>query len=211
MPVVSPGRFAELAALVAEQDPAALLPAGTDPTVVAGYKAQLKAMSASMVGKGTTFLNAVLKGGPIAGALFNMHPLSRGTISIDPSDPFGKAPLVDYRAMTNPADALIMAEMLRFMRRYWFNTTNAALGPVESNPGSRVQTDEDIRNWLAESLTPTEYHPAGGCSMLPLSLGGVVDQRLRVYGTKGLRVVDASIMPTLPGANTCQTMLSPRE
>jgi Choline dehydrogenase and related flavoproteins len=42
--------------------------------------------------------------------------------------------------------------------------------------------------------------------MLPRELGGVVDEELRVYGVTGLRVVDASIMPTLPGANTCQTV-----
>jgi choline dehydrogenase len=45
---------------------------------------------------------------------------------------------------------------------------------------------------------PMEYHPSGTCAMLPLELGGVVDE--------ALRVVDASVMPMLPGANTCQTV-----
>ncbi|KLU87079.1 hypothetical protein MAPG_06084 [Magnaporthiopsis poae ATCC 64411] len=47
--------------------------------------------------------------------------------------------------------------------------------------------------------------------MLPRELGGVVDQQLKVYGVKKLRIVDGSIMPTLPGANTCQTVYAVAE
>ncbi|KAL2258168.1 hypothetical protein VTK26DRAFT_8628 [Humicola hyalothermophila] len=60
--------------------------------------------------------------------------------------------------------------------------------------------------YLEETMSPSEFHPAGTCAMMPRELGGVVDEELKVYGVQRLRVVDASIIPTLPGANTCQTV-----
>jgi choline dehydrogenase len=59
---------------------------------------------------------------------------------------------------------------------------------------------------VRNGITPTEYHPSGTCAMLPRELGGVVDETLKVYDVGGLRIVDASVIPTLPGANTCQTV-----
>lgn len=155
----------------------------------------------------TAFYNQAVVAGGSNGILVDLHPLSRGTINIDPADPEGAEPLVDYRALSNPLDAAVMADMLRFTRSFYLNNSvNAQYDPVEVQPGAEVQTDEEMAAFLAQTLSPSEYHPSGTAAMLPKELGGVVDQELRVYGVERLRVVDASIMPTLVGANTCQTV-----
>ena len=71
----------------------------------------------------------------------------------------------------------------------------------EVNPGPEVQSDEDVSLWLKKYLT-TVHHTSSTCSMLPRDMGGVVDSELRVYGTKGLRVVDLSVVPLIPSAHT---------
>ena len=57
-----------------------------------------------------------------------------------------------------------------------------------------------MQDWIKRNLQ-SEYHPAGTCAMLPRDKGGVVDARFKVYGTKNLRVVDASVFPLLPRGN----------
>lgn len=172
----------------------------------------MKAFAAAMRANNTAFYNLGLSGGPSNGILVDLHPLSRGSVNIDPQDPFGREPIVDYRALSNPVDVDVMTEIMRYTRQYYFNNTvNAKFAPKEVSPGSKVVTDEQLASSLADTLSPTEYHPAGTCAMMPKELGGVVDQELRVYGVKNLRIIDASIMPTLPGGNTCQTVYAVAE
>ncbi|KAL2142005.1 hypothetical protein VTI28DRAFT_1695 [Corynascus sepedonium] len=198
-------RAANLSAALAAQNHTLALPPDTDPTVAAGYRAQMLSYARALNSPGTAFYNLVLSGGRSSGALVNLHPLSRGTVNIDPSDPYGAEPLVDYRALTNPLDTAVMADFFRFTRRYYLdNPRTSAWRATELAPGADTQTDEDFAAYLAETLSPSEFHPSGTCAMLPRELGGVVDEELRVYGVQGLRVVDASIFPTLPGGNTCQ-------
>ena len=148
----------------------------------------------------------------MSGPLVDLHPLSRGTVNLDLLDPQGREPIVDYRALSNPMDTSLMVDMLRFTRRYYLETAvNKAFSPREIAPGDHVKSDEALASHLADSLSPTEFHPVGTCAMLPKELGGVVNEKLQVYGVKNLRVVDASIMPTLPGGNTCQTVYAVAE
>ncbi|KAJ9143481.1 Oxygen-dependent choline dehydrogenase [Pleurostoma richardsiae] len=205
-PVISP-RYEDIAAKLSSSNVSEYLPPDTHPTVVAGYRAQMRALAAALRSNDTAFYNNVISGGPGAGTLVDLHPLSRGTVNINIIDPEGSEPVVDYRALSNPVDTMIMVDMLRFTRRYYFNTTiNTQFAPVELQPGDCVTSEEDLAGYLSETLSPTKYHPAGTCAMLPRELGGVVDEELRVYGVQKLRIADASIMPTLPGANTCQTV-----
>ena len=204
-PIIS-NRSEDLSSRLATQDHSAQLPPGTDPTVIAGYKAQMQSLAAALRSKRTAFYSGTLTGSG-SPTLVYLHPLSRGTVNIDITDPENKEPIVDYRALSNPLDAAVMVDMLRFTRRYLFNTTtNAQFDPREVSPGDYVNAEEDLAAYIAETMTPTEYHPVGTCAMLPRELGGVVDEELKVYGVRNLRVVDGSIMPTLPGANTCQTV-----
>lgn len=207
LPVIS-NRSAALADALEAQDHAAYLAPGTDAAVAKGYAAQMRLLAAAMRRNDTAFYNAVLSGGPANGIVVDLHPLSRGTVSLDPADPSGREPLVDYRALANPLDAAVMAEIIRFTRRAHFDNPRVAatMRPLELAPGPAVVSDDALAKYLADTLSPSEYHPVGTCAMMPRELGGVVDEALRVYGTQRLRVVDGSIMPTLPGANTCQTV-----
>lgn len=209
-PVIS-NRSEEIAKRLEEQDHSAYQPEGTDPAVAAGYRAQMMAYATALRSHNTAFYSGTVTGSPGSPVLVDLHPLSRGTVNIDPEDPAGREPLVDYRALSNPLDKAIMVDMLRFTRRYFFNTSLAQYGPREMQPGSDVEAEEDLAAWLAQTLTPTEFHPVGTCAMMPRELGGVVDEELRVYGVQNLRVVDGSVMPTLPGANTCQTVYAVAE
>jgi choline dehydrogenase len=188
-----------------EQDFASLLPTNTDPTVVAGYEAQMKTLAAQMRSSNTTFVRVQLMAESGAQGPVLMQPLSRGTINIDTTDPWNAAPVVDYRALSNPVENDLFIEFIKFIRRYNFDTSLAStFSPKEFVPGSNVTSDDDLKAFISSALDPTDFHPVGTCSMMPRELGGVVDQELRVYGVKNLRVVDGSIIPMLPSANTCQ-------
>jgi len=205
-PVIAPDAHAAIAARFAAQHPAAHLPPDSDPAVIAGYAAQQSAQAAMMRSRGSAIFNLLSHGGPTEGAIELMHPTSRGTVNIDPADPFFAEPHVDYRALTNPADADILVEFTRFTRRVFTTTTITELGPVEVYPGADIVEPEDIVQWLRERMIPSSYHAIGTCAMMPQRLGGVVDQKLRVYGVKGLSIVDASVIPDQPGAYTQQTV-----
>lgn len=210
-PVIS-SRYEEIAANLSVQDHAAQLAPETDRTVVAGYKAQMQSYAAALRSNKTAFYGSVIVPGRGSGNLIDLHPLSRGTVNIDVTDPEGKEPVVDYRALSNPLDTAILVDLIRFARRYYFNNTvNAQFEPQETRPGDSVTSESDLAGYVASTLSPSEFHPVGTCAMMPRELGGVVDEKLKVYGVSGLRVVDGSMMPTLPGANTCQTVYAVAE
>ncbi|KAL8369821.1 hypothetical protein RB595_000255 [Gaeumannomyces hyphopodioides] len=211
-PVISP-RAGEIADALAAQDPAASLPAGTHPDVVRGYGAQMASYAAAMRSNGTAFYNFITNGAPSSGGpLISLHPLSRGSVNVDPADPEGREPIVDYGALTNPLDRDVNIELLKYTRRFFLeNPAMAAYAPAEAQPGRNVTTRKQLDRWLETTLRPTVYHPVGTCAMMPREMGGVVDQELKVYGVQGLRIVDGSIMPTLVGANTCQTVYAVAE
>ncbi|KAK8052414.1 hypothetical protein PG993_003799 [Apiospora rasikravindrae] len=202
----APSLFESVATELETQNHASLLPAETHPTVVAGYAAQMQGLAAAVRSKDTVFARFKINGtyGP-TNPILN-QPFSRGSVNIDPTDPFGKPPIVDYRTLSNPVELKVLVEMVKWVRRYSFETSLKDLGPVDAAPGPDVVSDEEIAEYLVlgGGIYPSDYHPAGTTAMMPLELGGVVDQTLRVYGVKNLRVIDTGIMPNLPGANTCQ-------
>lgn len=139
-----------------------------------------------------------------------LKPLSRGTVNIDPSNPLAK-PLVNYRTFTHPLDLRLFINGIKMFRRLYSTTSAKTLGPVELFPGSTVQTDEDWAKWLKTSVNPSFYHPVGTAALGPKSRGGVVGPDLRVHGVAGLRVVDASVMPLIPGTHTSSTVYAVAE
>ncbi|ESK83133.1 choline dehydrogenase [Moniliophthora roreri MCA 2997] len=122
------------------------------------------------------------------------HPFSRGYVHLMSPDP-KIPPAVNPRYFSHPNDKQILEAGLRF--------TLGIYDTPSVNPfiiGIRAGKQEQ-EAYIKEQLT-TVWHQSGTAVMLPREYGGVVDERLRVYGTKGLRVVDASIIPLLPSVNT---------
>ena len=204
--VIAPDTYQQIADRYEAQDPASFLPPGVDATVVKGYQAQKSALARLMRSNGSAFYNQFLRGGALEGGIVDLHPLSRGTININPKDPYFSQPNVDYRALSNPADGDVLVEITRFTRRYWLGTSLRAFRPVELWPGANVTETADILAAVRDMLSPSVFHPIGTAARMPRELGGVVDEDLLVYGVKGLSVVDASTMPDMPGAYTQQTV-----
>ena len=127
-----------------------------------------------------------------------MHPLSRGACWIKSDNPF-EPPVVDPRWLSHPLDRQILVEALKFNRRILASPPMQLLQAAQFVPPP--EADDDALNQVINNGLRTEFHPSGTLSMLPFSMGGVVDRRLLVYGTENLRVVDASIMPMVPAAH----------
>jgi len=206
LPVIAPDVYLSLANSLETLDPASALPPGTNKAIIAGYTAQLKLMAAGIRSNNTAWLQTGIGGSPSI-AIFNMHPLSRGYVNINTSAPLNE-PVVDYRVLTNPVDIQIHIALLKGMRKYFASDALRGLEPVEISPGANVTTDEDLAVWVENVLGPSAYHPVGTCAKMPVELGGVVDESLKVHGVSRLRVVDASIMPLLVGAATQSTVYS---
>ena len=85
------------------------------------------------------------------------------------------------------------------------------IGTAESYPGANITNDDDIAASIRKFATSTWSHPSGSLSMMKREYGGVVDSKLRVYGVNRLRVVDASIMPLIPGTHTSSTVYAVAE
>ncbi|KFY14964.1 hypothetical protein V491_05837 [Pseudogymnoascus sp. VKM F-3775] len=88
----------------------------------------------------------------------------------------------------------------KYMRSIASAEPMSSVWGTEYEPGNAVVTDEDWEAYTRAN-TLSIYHPVGTCAMLPRKDGGVVDPKLRVYGVSRLRVVDASIIPIIPGAH----------
>ncbi|KAJ6617536.1 alcohol oxidase [Mycena sp. CBHHK59/15] len=121
------------------------------------------------------------------------NPFSRGTIHITSNDAL-TPPAIDPRYFDEEYDLLSFVEQIKFCRRILEQEPLKRLTEKEINPGEVVQTDEEIAAYI-KSVATTTWHTIGSCSMLPLADGGVVDNKLKVYHTNNIRVVDVSIIP----------------
>lgn len=130
----------------------------------------------------------------------DLRPQSRGTVEIR-SALADAAPLIKPNYLSHEADLKVAADAIRLTRRIAAAPALASFEPVEYLPGVSLQTDEELRQ-AASNIGTTIFHPVGTCKM-GQGRDAVVDERLRVHGVIGLRVVDASIMPTITSGNTC--------
>jgi choline dehydrogenase len=141
------------------------------------------------------------------GAVFTLHaalmkPRSLGTLRLRSRDP-GATPVIDPGYFTHPDDMPRMIHAVREARRLSGMEPLAALISRELDPGPRFGDDDADLEAAIRAGVGTYYHPVGTCAMGPRADGmAVVDHRGAVHGIGGLSVVDASIMPTLPAANT---------
>ena len=128
-----------------------------------------------------------------------LRPKSRGSVKLASADPRA-APLIDPNFFGDPADLEAMIDGFKLTRRIMDAPSLKALRTRDAFTQG-VETDAQIRDFLRRRVD-TVYHPIGACAMGPDAATAVVDAQLRVHGLEGLRVVDASIMPTLIGGNT---------
>ena len=130
-----------------------------------------------------------------------LRPESRGEIKLASSDPFAE-PKILCNYLATDEDLRSLREGVKMMRKVAEQPALAQVRGEELFPGPAVQTDEEIDAWIRRSAE-TIYHPVGTCKMgSPSDANAVVDEQLRVIGLKNLRVIDASVMPTLVGGNT---------
>lgn len=129
----------------------------------------------------------------------NLRPKSRGSISLDPQDPW-RTPLIHANYLSHPEDMPVMVAGVRHARKILSSPAMQLYGGRELLPGEEAQSDADIERFIRDHAE-TIYHPVGTCKM-GQGEDAVVDPQLRVRGVGGLRVVDASVMPTLVGGNT---------
>jgi len=130
-----------------------------------------------------------------------MHPMSRGSVHINPTEPRG-APVIDPRYLSHPYDLQALVEGASFARKVAATKPMADIWDVDAEvePSPAVQTAAQWREFAAKTMG-SFYHPVGTCAMLPEADGGVVDADLVVYGTENLRVVDCSVIPVLLSAH----------
>jgi choline dehydrogenase-like flavoprotein len=130
---------------------------------------------------------------------FALRPASTGSVHIRSADP-EEPPAIAADYLTDPRDRKTSVAALRFARRIAAQPALAKLIVREVRPGPDAQSDDALLEHIAK-LGATSYHPIGTCKMGSDPMA-VVDHELRVHGVKGLRVADASIMPTMVSSNT---------
>lgn len=134
-------------------------------------------------------------------AAWQQRPLSAGHVRATSPDPLA-APEFQPNYLAAEEDRRAIVAAMRLARRISGTAPFAGYVEEEAWPGASVQSDEDLLDH-ARNTGNTTYHPVGTCRMGPAeNADAVVDSRLRVHGIDGLRVADASIMPTMPAANT---------
>jgi len=131
----------------------------------------------------------------------NLNPTSRGTVHLK-SGRFEDAPAIAPNYLSTPEDRQVAADSLRLTRRIVSQGALAPYQPQEFRPGAQYQSDEELAR-LAGDIATTIFHPVGTTKMGraddPMA---VVDSHLRVRGIRGLRVVDAGVMPLITSGNT---------
>jgi choline dehydrogenase len=128
-----------------------------------------------------------------------MRPESKGHIHITAADP-RRPPAINFNFLSSPPDAELTVRAVRIARAIMTAPAMAPFRVTEVAPGADRITDDEILDWVKKAAETT-YHPVGTCKMGSDAMA-VVDAQLRVHGIEGLRVADASIMPTLTSGNT---------
>lgn len=130
------------------------------------------------------------------------HPFSRGSVHISSADP-AVLPTVDPNYFSHPLDVAVSAAIALHLQTLGQTkplASKLAGGGTIAQPGYESITLSNAADQVKKTFI-TSFHPVGTCAMLPADRGGVVDSRLKVYGTTNLRVVDASVFPLMVQSN----------
>lgn len=131
----------------------------------------------------------------------NLNPTSRGGVSIKSND-FQVAPAIEPNYLSTSEDQQVAADSLRVARNIMAQPAMQRYVPTEYKPGVQYQTNSELIG-LAGDIATTIFHPVGTAKMgLAEDRMSVTDSRLRVHGVRGLRIADASVMPTIVSGNT---------
>ena len=132
----------------------------------------------------------------------NLRPSSRGTVRLRSAEP-SAAPMIAPNYLSTHQDRAVAADAIRATRRIMAQAAMQRFNPVEVLPGPGVGDDTEALAIAAGNIGTTIFHPVGTAKMgLRSDEDAVVDARLRVHGIERLRVIDASIMPTITSGNT---------
>jgi choline dehydrogenase len=129
----------------------------------------------------------------------NLRPESRGHVRLRSSDTRA-APIIRPNYLSTEADRLVAAAAIRLTRRIAAAPALQKYRPEEFRPGPEFSSDHELAQ-AAGAIGTTIFHPVGTCKMGSDAMG-VVNERLRVHGVERLRVIDASVMPTITSGNT---------
>jgi len=132
-----------------------------------------------------------------------MLPFSRGSVRLSGPDA-GAPPIVDPNYFSDERDLRAMVSALRVARQIGAASAYSPWRAAEAAPGPAADDDDALRNF-AKAAYQSYSHPVGTCAMGDTDMS-VVDGELRVHGISGLRVADASVMPSIPSANTAATV-----
>jgi len=146
------------------------------------------------------------------GAAF-LTPFSRGNIHIASADPTKKA-ILDPKYLSHPLDIEFHARHLQYLNTITKTQPLAGFLKPGGKRGPEIAEkteDLDAAKAYLQKTVLSNWHSTSTCAMMPRELGGVVDSRLIVYGTKNVRVVDSSIMPMIVRANTQSTVYAVAE
>jgi choline dehydrogenase len=135
---------------------------------------------------------------------WQMRPQSRGHVAMRCADPLA-SPIIQPRYLSNPIDQQIAVAGMKFARKLCETDALKPYRDSETLPGPDVQTDAELLDYIRANGS-TVYHAVGTCRM-GIDDRAVVDPDLRVRGLEGLRVVDASVMPTITSTNTNATTI----
>ncbi len=127
-----------------------------------------------------------------------LRPRSRGEITLKSANPNDKA-LMHFNYLADRHDLSELVEGVHKTRELVAQPAFDELRGVELDPGPEIKSDKQIEDWVRQ-VTTTDFHPSGTCRMGHGS-DAVVDDRMRVHGVEGLRVIDASVMPQIISAN----------
>lgn len=190
-------------------DLTSLLPSNIDSTITAGYKAQSKILLDLYNSPHAAVEEVAWEGGNTV-CVAMIRPLSRGSIQINTTDPT-KPPVFDFGTFSHPTDLQIAIRAVKKVRDWMASPPMRDIGAYETFPGTNISSDGEIADAIRQAAVSSWQHPTSTCSMLKRELGGVVDSKLRVYGVKGLRIVDASIFPMAVAGHTSSTVYAVAE
>jgi choline dehydrogenase len=139
------------------------------------------------------------KGGMLGSRIILLHPESRGSVRLRSADPAAK-PVIRHNYLAAERDRATLRDGIEAARRIYATAPLKDMVGDEIFPGAAQRGDAALDKYIAETAS-TMYHPVGTCRM-GTDAGAVVDGALKVNGVAGLRVIDASVMPTVPGGHT---------